>query len=171
MKFQARLAQAMPLVHTFIHLPVSVMGMSGTSPSPWIAAPLRRCGRAAGDQIMGTTTIDSVAPYGFLANPPSSLTFANFYDHTVSCKTFEMWGVASQTGLHLFRLLIPASISGTQSQPVHRPPRLRSDPITVCFRGCLLFLPLRAASGHSWLIPADKLNNKWGTTEFRRTSL
>jgi len=55
------------------------------------------CGAAtvpAVSDVMGSTTIDSVAPYGFVANPPSTeaVPFSSLH---ASCNTFELWGVAS----------------------------------------------------------------------------
>ena len=122
----------------------------------------------AATTVMGTLTIDGTAPYGFIANPPSLENVANFYDQHVSCNTFEMWGVASDS---IYAVPFPYSgfkswntaMTGTSAPPA----ALGPDNSVLSW---VTTIPATASGPWSFSTnPTDMVNKDWGITHFRDT--
>lgn len=120
----------------------------------------------AATTVMGTLTIDGTAPYGFIANPPSLENVANLYDQHVSCNTFEMWGVASDS---IYAAPFPYSgfkswntaTTGTSAPPAPLGP----DNSVLSW---VTTIPATASGAWSFSTnPTDMVNKDWGITYFR----
>ena len=124
----------------------------------------------AASSVMEFTTIDSVSPYGFIANPPSLEAVANFYDLHVSCNTFELWGVASDriytdpdpyAGFDSWNTGSTGSFSS--------PAPLGSDYNVLSWKNTF---PATANGNWSFYAnPSDKIGNDWGGNTYWRDAV